>query len=515
MNKMVKSLVALLVCSVFAGSVSADLLIAWDGGVGANSATNAVNVSGTLFADAINDVVTSNAGSTDGTFGSLISGAASGAPTYRVLDQGGKNRLTFEIVNNTGSDLNLETILFDYSAWFSDSPLSVRVQYREGDLAMADFTVITNVTVTGVAGKLADYEDFSISLGGLADTVLAGGQSATFDLVADNANLNNVAGSFDNVAVVGGVVLDSDPALLLAWDGGVLGGAAVQVSGMEGSLLTNNIQAVDLTAGSTDGTFGPSAAGASTSAQSYKVREANGNEAVNLLLTNNTGSDVLLDSIVFDYSRWYTDSPRSIRVSYVSGDLANILPGQIIVEVSTDGELGKIADYDDFSVSLSGLADMVLADSESVEFKLQVFDANNNSTAGAFDNIGFVGSVLSAGGTGFDAFVEQYGLSGNKTAHGDADGLNDWGEYVFGGDPTNSNDIGSQPVFDATTGSYIYSLVGDNMVVAHVVTTSNLLTGIWATNSTVSVTENDGSFYSYTNSISISDPELFVRLLVE
>ena len=212
MNKMVKSLVALLVCSVFAGSVSADLLIAWDGGVGANSATNAVNVSGTLFADAINDVVTSNAGSTDGTFGSLISGAASGAPTYRVLDQGGKNRLTFEIVNNTGSDLNLESIVFDYSAWFPDSPLSVRVQYREGSLALPDFTEITTVTVAGIAGKLGDYEDFAVSLSGLSDTVLADGQAATFDLVAYNANLNNTAGGFDNVGITGSVV--PEPATL-------------------------------------------------------------------------------------------------------------------------------------------------------------------------------------------------------------------------------------------------------------------------------------------------------------
>ena len=178
------------------------MLVAWDGGAGGASATNVTGVSATLRTSAINDVVT-NGGSTDGTFGPDLTGAASGQPAYRVLDQSGKNRLSFEIVNNTGSDLNLEMIVFDYSTWFADSPTKVRVQYREGNLAMADFTEIANITVAGIAGKLADYEDFSISLDVLSDTVLSAGQRATFDLVAYNANRNDTAGAFDNVGITG------------------------------------------------------------------------------------------------------------------------------------------------------------------------------------------------------------------------------------------------------------------------------------------------------------------------
>jgi len=207
-----KWLICVVLFCIFAADASADLLIAWDGGEGANSATNATDISGTLFTDALNDVLASGGGSTDGTFGPVLTGASSSGPVYRVVDQGGKNRLTFEIVNNTGSDLNLESIVFDYSAWFPDSPLSVRVQYREGSLALPDFTEITTVTVAGIAGKLGDYEDFAVSLSGLSDTVLADGQAATFDLVAYNANLNNTAGGFDNVGITGSVV--PEPATL-------------------------------------------------------------------------------------------------------------------------------------------------------------------------------------------------------------------------------------------------------------------------------------------------------------
>ena len=185
-------------------SLFGELLVAWDGGVGSGCATNAVGLSGTLFTDAIKDVA-SSAGSTDGTFGPTLSGASTGSPqyAYRVLDKSGQNRLSFEVVNHAGIPVRLETIVFDYSAWFSDSPACVQVQYREGDLDLPDYTVISTNQMAGVAGKLADYEDFEVALTGLSDTVLSDGESATFDLVVSDANNDYTAGGFDNIGISG------------------------------------------------------------------------------------------------------------------------------------------------------------------------------------------------------------------------------------------------------------------------------------------------------------------------
>jgi hypothetical protein len=115
----------------------------------------------------------------------------------------------------------------------------------------------------------------------------------------------------------------------------------------------------------------------------------------------------------------------------------------------------------------------------------------------------------------FDLFVATYGLTGVKTADEDLDTLNDYGEYVFGGDPTNANDIGTQPSFDVASGDYTFALVGDDTVVAHVVTTEDLAVGSWNTNATVNVTATDGVLSNYIENVSTAPDELFIKLLVE
>ncbi|VGO18306.1 Ig-like domain-containing protein [Pontiella sulfatireligans] len=113
----------------------------------------------------------------------------------------------------------------------------------------------------------------------------------------------------------------------------------------------------------------------------------------------------------------------------------------------------------------------------------------------------------------WDAFVSSYGLSGVKTNHADGDGLNDWGEYVFGGNPTNPSDTGIKPAFgDSAASNVIFSLVGDNRVTAYVLTTTNLLAGNWETSTTVNVSTTNGVLNSYTNSIDTTPPQLFIQL---
>jgi hypothetical protein len=118
---------------------------------------------------------------------------------------------------------------------------------------------------------------------------------------------------------------------------------------------------------------------------------------------------------------------------------------------------------------------------------------------------------------GFAGFVTLYGLTGVPTDDKDGDGLNDYGEYVFGGNPDDggTGDVGTLPSFDTATGDYSFSLIGDNTVVAHVVTTDDLVDGTWGTNETISVTATDGILSGYTSAVGTAGPQLFIKLLVD
>jgi hypothetical protein len=67
------------------------------------------------------------------------------------------------------------------------------------------------------------------------------------------------------------------------------------------------------------------------------------------------------------------------------------------------------------------------------------------------------------------------------TDNPDGDALDNFGEYVFGGSPTNGADIGTEPVFDAN-GDYIYVLRNDDSLVASILTRLDLVIGDWTTN---------------------------------
>jgi hypothetical protein len=116
---------------------------------------------------------------------------------------------------------------------------------------------------------------------------------------------------------------------------------------------------------------------------------------------------------------------------------------------------------------------------------------------------------------GFNAFVTLYGLSGVITDDADSDGLKDYGEYVFGGNPVNGFIDSTNPTFDPVSGSYTCSLIGDDTVVAHVLTNSDLVAGSWGTNATISVSATDGVLGAYTNVVDTSAEQLFIKLTVE
>ncbi len=116
---------------------------------------------------------------------------------------------------------------------------------------------------------------------------------------------------------------------------------------------------------------------------------------------------------------------------------------------------------------------------------------------------------------GFEGFAADYGLSGTPSDDADLDGLCDYAEYVFGGHPKDSNDTGTAPSINGTSGEYVFSLIGDSSVVAHILTNNDLVFGSWGTNATVSVTETNGLLNPYTNEISTAGDSLFIRLEIE
>jgi hypothetical protein len=129
-----------------------------------------------------------------------------------------------------------------------------------------------------------------------------------------------------------------------------------------------------------------------------------------------------------------------------------------------------------------------------------------------FQAAALAGAVTVAG---FNDFAILYGLSGVKTDDADNDGLKDYGEYVFGGNPVNGFIDSTNPTFDPVSGSYTCSLIGDDTVVAHVLTNSDLVAGSWGTNATISVSATDGVLGAYTNVVDTSASQLFIKLSVE
>ncbi|VGO20477.1 hypothetical protein [Pontiella sulfatireligans] len=120
---------------------------------------------------------------------------------------------------------------------------------------------------------------------------------------------------------------------------------------------------------------------------------------------------------------------------------------------------------------------------------------------------------------GYDGWAIEKGLTpgvnDGKTQDADFDGLNNYGEYVFGGLPLDDTNIGTQPNFIASGGKYVFSLIGDNTVVAYVVSTPDLVFPSWTTNGIESVSKTDGVLSAYTNDVGTAASELFLKLLVD
>jgi len=201
---------------------------------------------------------------------------------------------------------------------------------------------------------------------------------------------------------------------------------------------------------------------------------------------------------------WYASAPTSI-------DGAGWTP------VSVNAETVQ---WYDFSVMTNGAAVIgAAATPDLANIKAAGVWYNRTASSAQYGVVGNLRFFRVSGRSGslWQAFVASFNglLSGVKTDDYDQDGLNDYGEYVFGGDPTDGDDLGILPEFDAVSGKYTYSLVGDSTVVAHLQTNGDLVNGSWTTVDTVVPTQDDSLMYAYTNTTGTAESQKFIKISVE
>jgi hypothetical protein len=151
-------------------------------------------------------------------------------------------------------------------------------------------------------------------------------------------------------------------------------------------------------------------------------------------------------------------------------------------------------------------------------FDQLTFTVRGNNIGMKIDNVEITSNVEALTFTAFESWALSYGLSGadaGESANPDADALDNYSEYVFGGHPDDNTDIGHQPVLDVESGDYVYVLRNDDALSASVLTRDDLITGDWTTNAPMDVTANDGGLTAYTNAVGTLELQQFIKLLVE
>lgn len=193
-------------------------------------------------------------------------------------------------------------------------------------------------------------------------------------------------------------------------------------------------------------------------------------------------------------------------------DLSGLISlGSYIVNPDGYESLGNWGSKDETDFTSRAFSFAYLPTGSEIWIRLSVMaeEAGHN---GCLDDLSL--TVLSATDL-WGAYFLRHGLSGDKSADYDGDGQSDWGEYLTGGNPTNSASFGVRPSFDASSGRYSFSLVGDDAVRVHVLTNSTLVGGHWGTNASLNISSTDGVLSNYTENVDTSAEQMFIKLLVE
>ena len=172
--------------------------------------------------------------------------------------------------------------------------------------------------------------------------------------------------------------------------------------------------------GSDDLSFGSQYAGYADevdhhgSGSTFSISQA---DALQIAITNNAiaGSTMVFDSVMFDATAPWSNSPEIFKVTYVGGDL-NLTSGTVLGSWtgSPGSGLTGLADYDDYDADLSGiaLADRTLNSGEAAVFEISV---SGGGGATYIDNIAVAGRFNAPQETGtvvtIDPSDQQFTIS--------------------------------------------------------------------------------------------------------
>ncbi|VGO22283.1 hypothetical protein [Pontiella sulfatireligans] len=114
---------------------------------------------------------------------------------------------------------------------------------------------------------------------------------------------------------------------------------------------------------------------------------------------------------------------------------------------------------------------------------------------------------------GYDLWAENNGVT-DPAGHNDADGINNWGEWVLNGDPNLTSDVGVVPVIAGT--DYMFSVRNDPAVGYALMTTEDLVTGTWITGGVTVVALDDFEMSEISETVTDSGSgKIFVKLYLE
>jgi hypothetical protein len=310
----------------------------------------------------------------------------------------------------------------------------------------------------------------------------------------------------------------------------VIEGMSAEAAGVARQLTTNNGD----DSWSTDDTFGtvPIPATELPLAENFcwGLETSSGTrKLLTVTVNNNTGTDVQLQGVHFDYSRENaTTSPSNLVVTYVSGDLG--LPdGTNLFNLTypdgtwTVGNGGY--DYADADVDLTvfGEGNYDLPNGGSAEFTFTANGGSGGARIALFlDNLGFnvgVGVFTNLSVT-YNSWSNDYRLVGGEYDDDDSDGLVNLYEYGLDGDPTNGLVDGKLPVLQSGSGGYEYihgQRSDDTSLLYYLELTDDLVNPNWTNDgySVVATNVTGNTLDFVTNSVLTVDDQKFIRLIIE
>lgn len=371
-----------------------------------------------------------------------------------------------------------------------------------------DPTLIQSVNTTGVAVEQSNYAVF---------TNLTA-NAIKFSMSGVSGNGQCIAG-FQIVGEKGSFTPTPAEGVIIGWDAGITASSRLEdASGnMWGGPWPSNPFA-----GSTDGTFGTHAGATDLFNMATVLNNTGlgGNSDrifINVGWTN--AVPVRLDSMHFDIGR-ASNSFDTINLYQIVGTSTNLIYTEAGLPL-----LSAVTNYTDIDIMLTNISDNVLANGQTLNFMLVGSNSISNDANMFLDNTAFVGEPISH----YEGWAYTYGDIGTDEDDPDGDGLNNFGEYVFGGNPTNVNNVGYQPETGAMAASggtnyieYVYTkrITDGSSITYDIEQCNDLVFGAW-TNSTDAIEMGSGivvsnQFQTVTNWIPTDGKSReFLRVIAE